>query len=196
MIHRMGGVVGKYLPLQSHPEALEIIEDRNNAAAELFFVAVRQAMPCGACDSLHGMLHRFLVRTFQFPMEGEIGEVHLRIASALQPRQAGNQVIPHGNRHVLEAERGPKRPRMPSVAVQLFHSLDVAARGGKHGPCHGVMDVDAGGAKKVPIEELVPVTALTIAQFRIQHFGELVGDLFILGIDELGDENTRKKSRD
>jgi len=56
------------------------------------------------------------------------------------------------------------------------------------------MDIDARGAKKVPIEELVSVTALAIAQFRIQHFRKLVRDLFILGIDELGDENTRKKS--
>jgi hypothetical protein len=58
------------------------------------------------------------------------------------------------------------------------------------------MDIDACRTKKVSIEELVPVTALAIAEFRIQHFSEFVGDLFILGIDELGDENTRKKARE
>ena len=39
------------------------------------------------------------------------------------------------------------------------------------------------------------MTTLTVAQLRIQYFRQLVGDLFILGIDELRDENPREKAR-
>jgi hypothetical protein len=58
------------------------------------------------------------------------------------------------------------------------------------------MDVDADRAKKVSIEEFVPVTAVPVAQFGIQHFRELIGDLFVFCIHELGDENPRKETRE
>ena len=40
------------------------------------------------------------------------------------------------------------------------------------------------------------MAALAVTQLGIQHFGQLVSDLFIFGIHELRDENTWKKPRE
>jgi hypothetical protein len=55
--------------------------------------------------------------------------------------------------------------------------------------------VDPNGPKEISIEKFVPVPGLAVAEFGIEHLGELISHVLILGVHELRDEDPREKPR-
>jgi len=128
-------------------------------------------------------------------MKGEVGEVHLRIAGPLQMGKPGDQMVPHRNGHVLEPERSAQCLTVVPVSVQPLQTLDIRTGRRQHRARHRLVHVDPNGPKEISIEKFVPVPGLAVAEFGIEHLGELISHVLILGVHELRDENPREKPR-
>src|SRR5262245_34853567 len=57
------------------------------------------------------------------------------------------------------------------------------------------MHLNADRAQKLSIEELVPVSRLSVTQFGVQNFRQLFSDSLVFGIYELGHQNPGKIAR-
>src|SRR5690242_19595276 len=102
MIDRMRGSIWIRMRLKPHPKSFEIIENGGHTGAEVLLVLVREALLPGAFHRFDSMRHRFFMRTFELPMKSEVGEIHVWKPCLLQAGEAGNEVVPHGNRHVFK----------------------------------------------------------------------------------------------
>jgi len=104
-------------PFQSHPKVLEITKDCIHAVPKVMLFLIGHARICRTLHGGHCMLHRFLMGGFELSVKGEIGDVHVRIASRFQAREPGDQMIPHRDRHVLKTKGCAQSLSMVSIAV-------------------------------------------------------------------------------
>ncbi len=181
--------------LQTCPEPFKIAEHRIDAGAKIIFILFGHP---GLIRSLHGryrLFHCLFVSAFKLPVKREIGEVHLGIMRELQVGQARNQLIPHRDGHVLESKGCSQRFGVIAVGVESFHPLYIDVGRREHRSCHGFVYVDADGSQKVSIEEFMPMTSLSVAQFGVQDLGQFIGYPLVFGIDKLRNQDSWEKPR-
>ena len=122
-------------------------------------------------------------RRFELAVEGEIRHVHARIPNLLQPGQPWNQMVPHGDGHILQAKGRPQRRRLVPAAIEPFHSLDIRSGAGFHGRVHRLMHVDADRPEEVPVQQFVAMFDDAVAKFRVEDFRQLIGHGLIFSVD-------------
>ena len=146
--------------MQTHPEPFQQIERLIAPLAQSLLVIWRRPI-----QSLH---HRFFMLLFECAMKRPVNGVHLGQGRmrGLQLHEAGDQLIPHRNRHVLQAEGGAEGNLMIAIAVKGCQPVDIVTGGAKPRSAPSFLWVNPYRAQEFVIEILMPVLRITITQFR------------------------------